>query len=245
LEGRGLAHHHVRHPHHRHDRPEHEPERPINIVRNIVEKVEKLEDLKKKEEILSKQPKHLMKKEIKKRKEDNHPEENIERNNFHDSSKNSYLQEPGPGARARCLETSSFEKTFRKTSPGVQKSSSSSSTITDGLKCLHENSKEIREQASLCLFSENCSCSTDTAHGRGTVLAGRLSLLNSNINVKTGGKTTSGGTDNQNIVESEQYPENSAILILNEHPRGLHSMNITQIKTQDQAQKATEPEEVQ
>ena len=186
-----------------------------------------------------------MKKEIKKRKEDNHPEENIERNNFHDSSKHSYLQEPGPGARARCLETSSLEKTFRKTSPGVQKSSSSSSTITDGLKCLHENSKAIREQSSFCLFSENCSCSTDTAHRRGTVLAGKLSLLNSNINVTKGGKTTSGGTYDLNIVKNIQYPENSAILILNEHPRGLHSKNINQIKSQDQAQKAPEPEEVQ
>ena len=225
-----------------------------NIVRNIVEKVE---DLKKKEETFSKQPKHVMKKENdenKKRKEVNHPEakenqeeaqENIENIHFHVSSKSSYLQEPGPGARARCLETSSLEKTFGKTSPGVQKSSSSLSTITDGLKCLHENSKAIREHSSFCLFSENCSCSTDTAHRRGTVLAGKLSLLNSNINVTKGGKTTSGGTYDLNIVKSIQYPENSAILILNEHPRGLHSKNINQIKSQDQAQKAPEPEEVQ
>ena len=47
------------------------------------------------------------------------------------------------------------------------------------------------------------------------------------------------------LSDLEFREANSAILILNEHPRGLHSKNINQIKSQDQAQKAPEPEEVQ
>ena len=244
LEGPGLANHHGRPLHHRHNHPQHHT-KIRNIVRNINYKVE--ESKKKKEEKESKHPKTIKKKEIddeipvRKTKEPKPSEENLEEDpesvQFQYSSKFSYLQDPGPGTRARCPKTS-----LRKTSAGVQPSCSSpsSSGIMDDMKGFHRSSGEgggetgdrkleglISEQNLGADYFDTCSCSTAATHRRGTVLAGTTIFSNDT----KGGKTTGGGTSNHFKVKTTRYLENSAILVLNEHPRGLLSNNIRPIKS--------------